>query len=150
MSRPIRTHKAIALIVILFLGANASLLLDSCTGPNKDYLTRLALVISVSLPDTVQVAETFSVIISTEVSHGGCRPGRDDVQTISNGYRITPYDDIYVGPDFVDCALHQFSHNVEFSLASAGISEIQIRHHVPNSTGTDSIGTIIRQITVLP
>ena len=143
----IRKDSALSHLQILIAALIVMLL--SCTGPDSDYEIRLSMVASITMPDTVQVGESFEVIIVTIAHHGGCKPGHDDVHAIDNGYRISPYDQIYIGSGPVDAAIHHFTHDVGLMLDSAGIAEIQIKHHLPSSTGTDSTGTIVQQVVVL-
>ncbi len=150
MNSPLRILRDVFLLTLPILVASAIGMLESCTKPDADFDIRLALVTSVTLPDSVQIGDIFTVIIVTEVGHGGCGPGHDDVHVTDTGYQIVPHDKIYVGPDLVDTAIHSFNHSVNLSLENEGVAEIQIRSRFPCSTGADSTGTIVRYIVAIP
>ncbi len=148
MSQP---HTVRTILTPLFLGVlllSATAILESCTEPDREYENRLAIVGAVSLPDTVQVGESFIVSIQTSAPNNSWRQGHDEVQAIDGGYRIIPFDQAYIGPDFVLPVISGFTHEVELSLHELGTSEILISHRLQSSSGTDSTGTIIRQVVV--
>ena len=144
----IRTFPSLVILGILSVSTTA--ILESCTEPDREYENRLAIVGAVSLPDTVQVGESFVVSIQTGVPNNAWRQGHDEVQAIDGGYRIAPYDQAYIGPNLWAPVMCVFTHEVELSLHASGTAEILISHRLWSSSGADSTGTIVRQVIVLP
>jgi hypothetical protein len=143
------TQSAAALLTLLVLGSTAGLNFASCTGPEADYEDRLAFVTHVSVPDTVQIGESFLVSISTGTPSGAWKKGRDDVRAIEVGYRIVPYDQAPTGSGPIQGDIGRFTHEVILRLNRAGMAEIQIRHRLASTSGRDSTGTMVREVVVL-
>jgi len=148
MSRNCKIHNDCALFPLYVFAVSTIVVLGTCTGPDSDYEIRLSMVTSVSVPDTVQVGESFIVSIVTGIYIGGDKQGHDDIHTIEGGYRIVPYDLIYVGPGPVDGGVYHFIHKVGLRLDAVGMSNILILHRLRSTTGADSTGTIVRQVVV--
>ena len=134
----------------LFLLALVSSLifLFSFLRPESEYRKRISLVDEVTTPDRVQAGHSIVVTITTRGLNGCWKQGQDDVRRLSNGYLITPQDYEYIGPNYCTAVIVQFTHEVTLVADQVGTHEIRIQHCIRYGPGQETIGTIIREVTV--
>ena len=134
---------------LLAVSLAAVLALGSCRNPFEEtYENRIAVVDSVSVPDTVVVRRGFAVTIWTQGPNLCWKKGVDDLRGTNAVVDITPYDRAYVGSGACAQAIAYFTHVVSFSIGARGTTIINIRHRLRSVSGGDSLATITDSVVV--
>ena len=122
----------------------------SCSQPSRpmEGEPHLAAVVSVLVPEAVEIGERFQVSILTGAPSGCWSKGYDEVKITDEGVLIVPYDLVITGAGQCADIYLEFTHHVPLRLFMSGTIDISIQHYLRSATGADSIGTIKEKVIV--
>lgn len=125
------------------------LVLASCQNPfTSDYEDRIASVDSIGAPDSASALIPFQVTIATVVPNGCWAQGHDDVQSVSGGVNVTPFDKAYTGKNACTQVVVHFRHQVTIRLPGKGAFTLSVKTRLTTVSGADSIAVLTRTIQI--
>jgi len=139
--------KRVTLLVTTILVVSACGVSD----PERPYWEEhISWVSSVVVPDTVSIGIEFDVVINAYGGDGYSRVSREKTYPFDNGVIITPYDWEYYPEGGKYKALQGLVHRIPMTRNQLGKFEVRVRHQEDYSSGKWTIGTISKEVIVVP